>query len=588
MRPDPAHRSRGTLLAAMLALACHGAGSGDVPSGAGLARALSPLDVVVLSSAVKVRPEHVVAGARGARLVAARNEFESFQVVVDAPDGPLAGVTVSLAAPLAGPGGATLPTSNVTVYREAYYTVVTASDLQGAPGRWPDALIPAVDPLYGEPRDAFPVDVPAGENRVAWVDVLVPPEATPGDYHGALSVRAGGVAVSVPVDLTVLQFALPSTASLTTSFGLSDGTCEPLGLDCANDAAARRLFVRSALDNRVTLGHAHAHKVAPGPGADEFRAYFLPFVQGTADTRLAGARLTAYQVNVVAERDFAGLRDEARRDGFERLAFVWSCDEPYFFPKFGDPTGNWKLCRDKLEADTATWPEARKLVTAHIQTASDNDALKLIDLLVVNIELLDGPPVTPWYPGDQRPLYDAFLADQARAKALWLYSACGSHGCVRNDDPYTVGWAGGYQIDGPATETRAMPWLAFSYDIAGLVYYDTVLQLATAWQDQYRYTGNGEGTLFYPGTPDAIGGTHAIPIESLRLKLVRDGVEDYEYLKFLADHGRGDDARRIAKALFPATYDTAKTDQALQAARLQLAALVAEVTGGPRPPATPR
>jgi hypothetical protein len=37
-----------------------------------------------------------------------------------------------------------------------------------------------VDPLYGQARRAFPVDVPAGENRVAWVDVLVPPKAPAG------------------------------------------------------------------------------------------------------------------------------------------------------------------------------------------------------------------------------------------------------------------------------------------------------------------------------------------------------------------------------------------------------------------------
>lgn len=120
-----------------------------------------------------VRPFDLPAGTPGASITAARNEFESFQVVVSAPSADLTGTSVSVQDPIAGPGG-TIPSTNVTVYREAYYEVVHLSDLEGAPGLWPDALIPTVDPFYGESRNAFPVTVPAGENRVAWVDVLVP------------------------------------------------------------------------------------------------------------------------------------------------------------------------------------------------------------------------------------------------------------------------------------------------------------------------------------------------------------------------------------------------------------------------------
>lgn len=43
--------------------------------------------------------------------------------------------------------------------------------------------------------------------------------------------------------------------------------------------------------------------------------------------------------------------------------------------------------------------------------------------------------------------------------------------------------------------------------------------------------GNGEGTLFYPGRPDKIGGNDHIPVSSLRLTLIREGNEDYECVK---------------------------------------------------------
>jgi hypothetical protein len=222
-------------------------------------------------------------------------------------------------------------------------------------------------------------------------------------------------------------------------------------------------------------------------------------------------------------------------------------------------------------------------VTTHLQSALDLGRPVLVDIMVLNVVLLDGPRGSPYFVGDQRPLYDDFLADRSRPRELWLYAACGSHGCTRNDHAYTRGWAGGHVIDAPASQTRAMPWLAFAYRMTGTLYYDTVLQLATAWDDQYRYSGNGEGTLFYPGTPGRIGGTRPVPVESLRLKLVRDGYEDYEYLAFLRDHGRADDAYRIARALFPAPYATTRGDAEVQAARRELAAIAADITGGPRP-----
>ncbi|HYG69982.1 MAG TPA: hypothetical protein VD838_20070 [Anaeromyxobacteraceae bacterium] len=571
----------------LVALALAGCGS-DAP------REVEPrsrVSAVVVGSAATVRPAGAVAGAAGAVLVAARNEFESFQVVVVAAgDEPVRELTVSFGEPLVGPGGATIPAGNVTIYRVGYYEVTTPSDPEGAPGRWPDPLVPAVDAIVGEPRDAFPVEVPAGENRVAWVDVLVPEDALPGVYRGSLDVRTAASSARVPVKLTVLALVLPSTTRLASSFGLSGGACRALAGDrCDAEpglaARIRERFVRVALDNRISLANPHASPVPRdvGEAARELESVFLPYFDGTGSTRLRGARLTTFQVNGHRDRNVAGWKDVVARLGLEDRAYVWSCDEPFFFPVSGDPAGNWGVCRAKLEADHASWPAARKMVTTHIQSTDEVGTTDLVDIITLNIEFLHGRADAGYLAGDQRPLYDAFLSSNGRPKALWLYSACGSHGCGRNDDADTVGWAGGYQIDAPASRTRAMPWIAFSYRMGGILYYDTVMQLDRAWDDQYRFYGNGEGTLFYPGTPGRIRGTTPIPLESIRLKLLRDGYEDYEYLAFLEDHGRGADAHRIARALFPAPFDTTRTDAEVQRARRELATIVADLTGGPSP-----
>ena len=120
-----------------------------------------------------------------------------------------------------------------------------------------------------------------------------------------------------------------------------------------------------------------------------------------------------------------------------------------------------------------------------------------------------------------------------------------------------------------------MGWLSFEYRTTGELYYATDIALTTAWTDQFRFGGNGDGTLFYPGTPDRVGGTDPIPIESMRLKLIRDGYQDYEYLNLLAQAGMRPQAMAVAKGLFPKMYATATTDAQVQAARQQLADLLA-------------
>ncbi len=546
--------------------------------------------VAVVGPVATVRPSDHPSGADAATLVAARNEFESFQVVVEAGTEPLTGLSVSVAEPLHG-AGAAIPARNVTVYREAYYDVHTPSDLEGAPGRWPDPLIPAVDPFYRERRNAFPVTVPAGENRVAWIDVLVTRKAAPGDYDGALIVRASGFSARVPVHLTVLALTLPSTSSLASAFGMEwDGECKAHYADrCFDDEAARwqikSLYVRAALEDRVTISYPAFQPPSghgsPGSESAFFRRYILPLLQGRSPddpaglwtrVRLPGARLTSIQV----DRDPSQLAQwklEATRGGFVARSFLYACDEP------NEDAGAWRSCTQNATDAVSRWPGLHVLVTATIRNADRFGATSLTDRLVPIVNEIDDKPGASSYSGNQRPSYRSYLrADPGNR--LWMYTSCESHGCSGDpgSDPYWAGWPS-YAIDQPGSEARAVGWLSFEYRTTGELYYDVDYDLASAWTDQFDFGGNGDGTLFYPGTPERIGGTHDIPIESIRLKRIRDGREDYEYLRYLARHGMRGRAMEVARALFPTMYRTDVTERDLDAARAELADLVESVSG---------
>jgi len=144
----------------------------------------------------------------------------------------------------------------------------------------------------------------------------------------------------------------------------------------------------------------------------------------------------------------------------------------------------------------------------------------------------------PGYPEfcEEHPPFDAYARQTRLGNSLWFYQSCASHGCNIVGGQYFTGWPS-HMIDLPATANRVMQWLAWKFRIEGELYYsmnEAYGQGNDPWTNIRLFGGNGDGTLFYPGRPDRIGGRSDIPIESIRLKLIREGMEDYEYLALLA------------------------------------------------------
>jgi glycosyl hydrolase family 123 len=537
--------------------------------------------VGVVDSLQTVKPTASPSAASQARISAARNEFESFQVVISASGAPLRGVNVSLASPLKGPGG-TIPQRNVRIYREAYLDITHPSDLEGSKGRWPDALIPKVDEFYGERRNAFPVDVPAGENRVAWIDVLVPPGEAAGNYSGSLRVTAGGgFSRTVPVELHVYPFGIPSTSTLQSTFGIDWEQCTAhYGNDCIHNEekgwALKSLYVRAGLEDRISLSYVEYQPPVPGDESAWFKQYALPLIQGKTPENdahsllpmlLRGARLTSVQVD--GGEYLGDWKREAKAGGFTSRSFLYACDEP------NTDADTWRYCKRQARAARQGWPGLATLITTTIQNAKRFDATSLIDIIVPIVNEMDDKTGTGSpYAGNQRSKYNPFLSEPGNR--LWLYTSCESHGCSGDpgSDPYWRGWPS-YVIDQPASEERAMGFVSYEYGASGELYFAVDHDLKTAWTNQYDFGGNGDGTLFYPGTPARIGGKHDIPIDSIRLKRIRDGREDYEYLHILDRMGKRAQAMKVARGLFPTLYRTDVSATAFERARARLAALIA-------------
>jgi hypothetical protein len=141
--------------------------------------------------------------------------------------------------------------------------------------------------------------------------------------------------------------------------------------------------------------------------------------------------------------------------------------------------------------------------------------------------------------------------------SLWWYQACASWNCQHGwalNCPFGaecgMGWPS-IAIDHDGVRNRVMEWASWLEGIDGELYWDTIFAypnpdqaLPSSWGGTLRPDpwsrqtptglnagGSGDGNFFSPGLPSLIGGVSSIPVESVRLKSIRDGVEDNELLR---------------------------------------------------------
>jgi hypothetical protein len=503
------------------------------------------LAYVVVSPLVQLFPGDAPPGPTEARLEAARGEYEPFQILVR---GPLKNVR-------ARAESWDLPAPSLA--RVGYYDVKTPSSVEGRAGAWPDPLIPDIDELAHEKRNAFPFDVPAGEARAIWVQPFVPRDARPGEHAGAIVIEAGGPGATerarVPIKLMVHKTVLPASSSLPVTFGWS--------ARAVGNAKTQRYTALLFLRHRISL---HGGLMDPPEGGD-FRAYDAevgPFLDGKADPGgpADGARWTAIDLRVPWRLDekarAASVREQLAHlqdRGWLDRAFAYVYDEP--------APAQMGEVRSRAAFLARVAPGVPRLVT------TTHDPSLGVDLFCPIVNFVDDKP------GNSR------CPPRERYPRLWWYQACMSHGCDDAAVPeklrgYFTGWPS-LVIDAPAISHRILEWLAWRYRIAGELYYNVVEAQSTGhdpWRDQLLHGGHGDGTLIYPGAPERIGGKTPIPVASIRLELVREGLEDYELLRLHEQRFGRSATDGIARPIAEKTWRWTHDPSALEAARRRLLA----------------
>ena len=510
---------------------------------------------------------------------AAKNDFESFQLVVNGGEVGIDDLSLSLEGDLQG-DGATISAAAVQIRYAYYHFVHRKTDKIGIIGDWPDALPPLEKPLQLAPN----------RNQPLWITVHIPSDAQAGEYYGTLTLRRNATDQKIPFSVRVWNFALPERNRHETAFGMHHGVVFRYH-NCQTDEEKRavlELYWKNFADHRVSV-------YTPAP-LDPIRVVwnkdtltatldFTPFDKeierrirehkitnfnlrlegmgwGTYESqhpgKIGGFEAGSPQYEAMFADYLKKIEDHLREKGWLAMAYIYWFDEPE--PRDYDFVAEYTARLQKYA------PGLARMITEEPNAAFINALEKA------------GTSIDIWCPVSYNFSDDEARKRQERGERMWWYV------CTGPKEPYCTLF-----IDHPGTELRVWFWQAFERKIVGsLVWESTYWTSPAAFpndvQNPYedpmgyvadgppgskRYWGNGDGRFIYPpleaATPGRNGGNAILkpPVASIRWEMIREGIEDYEMLLMLQDlkAKRPELAERIDTLLMiPAGMTSSLTD----------------------------
>ncbi len=452
----------------------------------------SSLDRVFQDGRTLLKPQF----SSSASISAARNEHESFQIVLQTGDRPVENATLNVADLTNMNDGTKIDRSNISWRVVGFVPTIKPYYPVKYVGHWPDPLL-----------ETQKTNVPAGTTQPFWVTVYVPPDTPAGSYKTTIKVYAdNNNSWSIPVALKVYNFDLPQQDHLKTAFdfyGYLTKRSYPQGdneLDMAYKARINNLnerYIMMMLQYRMDP----ILNIDPGSQEDLGRIdrYLAQGLNNFAIGKKGGTFDNNWPKTDKGVEELApiyqGYGEDLKLNQMLQYAYIYTWDE-------GD-IGNPQVAKIASMIHRA-YPGLKNMVCYH--GLWDPDDLpnwgRDIDIWCFNIDNFDEAKM--------RRL-------QKMGMEMWMYVS----GPSDNGTPNLA-------MDFDSLDYRILPWLCWKYDIKGLLYW------CVNWlQDEdpfknaknTKWEQNANGLLFYPGTYG--------PLPSLRAEIFRDGMEDYEYIQLL-------------------------------------------------------
>ena len=496
------------------------------------------------------RPESFarVSPARAVAVRLAKDECESFQVLVTPVGAALKNVSVALGGDLEGECG-TFAASNVACCVTGYvktrgvasYTVGETVGDPSAEGGYRRVIANPVPGWWADPILSFQrsADVASGVLQSFWVRVKCPRRQAAGTYRGGLVVSSDGVpSLRIPLSVRVNSFAVPRDSQL--PLAITFGPSLNKYFETSVEAEVYEHIVKDS-ESPYNAWRRHREEWS------DFLADYLLSVDNLYYTEIKPNRdfdLRARQVarghrswtnlgywgeagegekyekyfNETLLPLYRSAYDEAKRIGLGDRAYLYGADE---------------IGPDKIERAAKAvrrlkeaLPGVPVMTTARDGKYGVGNALSCVDIFV---------PLTRWY--------DPVQADKARAEGRKVYWYIA-------DGPEN-GWAN-CNIENPVGDLRLlMGAQTVRMRPDGFLFWQVSRWASprpitsgpfTDWETRTWILWNGQGYWTTVG-PDGV------PLPTLRLENFRDGLEDYAYAVLLRHKLKtATDAGWVAKA----------------------------------------
>jgi hypothetical protein len=273
-----------------------------------------------------------------------------------------------------------------------------------------------------------------------------------------------------------------------------------------------------AMERAVDRYHFNSFRLGiPGMGGGTFHSRREPDLLGF------GEETPHYRA--MFQSCCAQIQGHLRAKGWLDEAFVYWFDEPA--PK------DYAFVANGFAKLKAACPDINRMLTEQVEPA-----------------LVGGPNI--WCPVSNHYPHEAAEQRREHGEKFWWYV------CTGPKAPYCTLF-----IDHPGTELRVWLWQTWQRKIAGILVWQTNYWTSSAaypekpqnpyedpmgWTSGYstpkgqkRPWGNGDGRFIYPplaaADPGASGSGPVLegPVDSIRWEMLRDGIEDYEYMVILRD-----------------------------------------------------
>jgi hypothetical protein len=510
-------------------------------------------------------------------LAAARNAWESVQVIVNATSAEQAQASFVIT-PFTSADGSILPPAQL--YQEGYVKVTTASPHSPlGTGEYADALIPASD---ATPTKEY---FPGTFNQPWWLDQFIPADAAPGLYSATVTCQTNDSKRTLEVELTVWPVTLPDRSTLRSSFGAN--WCRVAEIHNLPAYATSSVLRSKVREYQTVLA---AHRLTPEPMYPEIEVAADGTIKSFPIEELRpyfeNLHATSFALPICASWPFADPLGKHRAATIKYLSNVIQA-----MHKRGWGRGCFVDCPVDEPASAKAYDQVRAW-GAICHAAAEKSGLAVPLLCTISPTLHDEwgsliHSVDIWTPSVGDILLDSqaptsmIKSRQAEGEIVWAYTAMvnypDSFVAQHPDNPidqHPPAWL----IDYAPMNYRIMAWQCAANNWQGLLYWDTIHwgDDSDPWQNPATFTEpgrvyNGDGCLMYPSSKG--------PLASIRLKWLRQGMEDHCLLELARQAGLTDLVNHEVKSIAPSIAGWSADPKSLLEARLRIGnALAASIS----------